>query len=326
MNTLTDIDLLGQVRSALKFIPSRPSYHEWIMVIAAIGNSFSHDDALTLLLERFRDEEPNQHFYKLQHRLHLISLSSLFFIAKQYGYRNLSNRQRHNVPLCKDVPVISNCIYIKSTEDNLLWHFEDDVLEERAAIYQYYTKVPRQEAEKRLIIENPNAPRQRCYRIAINKSVRNKSYTPELLTTRFENLVLPVDDISSLICEEGFAFCCGVFQENEDGGFRRSNNNWIGSELLAVDIDGGMNIEEALSLPLAHEAILAYTTPSHTPKRHRFRLLFRLPHFETSPHLYKAIVQRFIEDFRADKQCSDCCRAFFGNSNATILHQRKVKL
>lgn len=62
-----------------------------------------------------------------------------------------------------------------------------------------------------------------------------------------------------------------------ESGIRKSEN-FLGADLISVDIDGGRTITETLADPIVQSyGSIWYTTPSHTPDRHRFRLIFILP-------------------------------------------------
>jgi Primase C terminal 2 (PriCT-2) len=76
-------------------------------------------------------------------------------------------------------------------------------------------------------------------------------------------------------------------------------------------------IEQALENPFIKEfGAIIYTTASHTPDWHKFRIILMLPEFVESEAL-KPLIKRVMTEFpEADQGCSDICRVFYGNTNA----------
>ena len=99
----------------------------------------------------------------------------------------------------------------------------------------------------------------------------------------------------------------------------RSSSAFRYADLAAVDIDSGLSVDDFLAHPLAAQACWVYTTASHDPEngKHRFRVLFRLPHRTTNAELFKAITTLLTRSLGGDKSCSDACRLFYGNAGAT---------
>ncbi len=77
-------------------------------------------------------------------------------------------------------------------------------------------------------------------------------------------------------------------------------------------------LEAFLDTPAAAPVALAYTSFSSTDEWNRYRLLLPLPYLETNPERYQKILKTFIAEYNADAACSDICRVYYGNSNATI--------
>ncbi|MHA6847039.1 plasmid replication protein, CyRepA1 family [Ralstonia syzygii] len=157
-------------------------------------------------------------------------------------------------------------------------------------------------------------------KIAVNRHIINKidkSDKPqaEILTTKFENLDLTPDELAAFI-NEGYPFCA------QHNGGRRKEPNFVRSGYLAVDIDGGMTLSEALDTPYVQQyASFLYTTPSHTPEKHRFRIGFQLEQAITDVQKMRAAYQGAIRRFGGDGSCKDACRLFFGSkgSNPIVL-------
>jgi hypothetical protein len=102
-----------------------------------------------------------------------------------------------------------------------------------------------------------------------------------------------------------------------DKGARRYQQHANYAELLAVDIDKGMSIDQALQHPfIAAHCGLAIESSSSSPEQHKFRLVFRLPQAITDWRLIRACNQYLIELLGvADRSCKDASRFFFGGLN-----------
>lgn len=156
-------------------------------------------------------------------------------------------------------------------------------------------------------------------KIAINKHFVNKidrknKEQLHSLTNEFDNLELTPDELAAFI-NDGRPFCA------HHHGSRKAEN-FICSDVIAVDIDDGMSLDDALQDEYVQKfASIVYTTPSHTADRHRFRIIFQLDRTITDSqdmrHAYMGVIRRF----GGDGSCKDACRLFFGSkdSNPIIL-------
>lgn len=313
-----------QAKHLLSFIPTRPDYETWIKIISAIGNSFDYSTALNLLLSHFKDEKPNEHALKLKSTLSNVSFASLVYYAQQGGYKPEKNQtisNSYNYKLIKnDLTHSENKQPIKFYDverSNILYKFKDEALEERASIMEYEGNLSRLEAERIILTETPETLRDRAYRIAVNYQVKNKTTDYKKLNENFENCVLTADEIADVIAE-GYSIICAKLKTDDKGNIKRTNESWECSELIALDIDTGLTIDECFKIPQTKYALLIYTSPSHTPDKHRFRIIFDLPYLETHSQRYREIISNFIEIYKADKQCKDLARIYFGNTNAVI--------
>jgi putative DNA primase/helicase len=70
----------------LGFIPKRPDYRDWIKVVAAVGDALPDADAIELLCEWSPEEREGEYAEKLRHRLPNVTVRTLFYLAKQYGW------------------------------------------------------------------------------------------------------------------------------------------------------------------------------------------------------------------------------------------------
>ena len=313
-------------KNLLSFIPKRPDYETWIKIISAIGNTFDYNTSLNLLLSHFEDEKPNEHAIKLQSLLKDITFGTLIYFAKQNGYKPENSKSYESINY-KPIHLKRKPDQIKfiDAKKNFLYRFKDERIEERIAILEYEGNLSRLEAERIILKDTPETPRERVYRIAVNNQVKNKTTDYKKLNDCFENQILTVSEIAENI-GNGFSIICSRLKVNDNGKVLRNNESWLCSELIALDIDTGLSIDEAFKIPQTKHALMIYTSPSHTPSQHRFRIIFDLPYLEINNKRYASIIEKFISIYNADKQCKDTSRIYFGNNNSTIFLLRTSEI
>lgn len=153
--------------------------------------------------------------------------------------------------------------------------------------------------------------------VAINRTEKNKVEDREKFKRfngTFENVDLSLVELAAEV-GQGHAFCA----QHEKNW--RSKQNFTGSGFLAVDVDEGLRLEEAL----AHEFIqrfggMIYTSPSHTEEAHRFRIVFELEEPIHDRQMMEHALTGLIRKLGGDASCKDACRLFFGNTNALATH------
>ncbi|RWE84229.1 MAG: hypothetical protein EOS63_03655 [Mesorhizobium sp.] len=97
----------------------------------------------------------------------------------------------------------------------------------------------------------------------------------------------------------------------------RSNRNFVASDVLSIDIDGTMTLDQAVDDPfVASHATFIYTTVSHTPEKHHFRIGFALERTIVDRDELRAATRSLILKFGSDPNASDPSRIFFGNRSA----------
>ncbi len=157
-------------------------------------------------------------------------------------------------------------------------------------------------------------------RLSINEGIVNK--TPLLdkrsLSEGFVTVESTLDNLAKAI-KKGFAFS----YEFKDG--RRLTKNFIGASFLAVDIDGGIALEESLKDDFIKEyCSLIYTTHSHTKEINRYRLVFVLPRFIENPLELRYATRSLASRLGGDKSVVDAARMFYGCKGAeTYIYKNK---
>lgn len=169
------------------------------------------------------------------------------------------------------------------------------------------------------------------FTIAVNNQGRDKDWDFQILTDQFLNYNLNVSQLADAI-NQGFAVVFAQMKQNEQGCIKRCSQAFLSSDIVGIDIDNSITIngkkekvpdsqyyslDNALAEPfIQSNALLIYTTASHTNECNRFRIVFRLPKIITDPKEYTFIVSALIRKYGGDKACTDPCRVFFGSSNS----------
>ena len=149
--------------------------------------------------------------------------------------------------------------------------------------------------------------------LAVNPELIDKNVTGDtaLYTTGFVNVAITPDEFAREILR-GTAYCAQLNGSRRTSHFRACN-------VASVDVDHGMTVEEALAHPFVRaHALLLYTTVSHTPEAHRFRVVFPLPKVITSAKAMRRVTVGLTRMLGGDRSATDPARIFFGNHNAEI--------
>lgn len=129
---------------------------------------------------------------------------------------------------------------------------------------------------------------------------------------------IPMEDtievLEEIVSSEGWAFS---FQFNKE---HRSTINFLATDILSVDIDGGLTIEDALKNPIVQKyGSLLYTTVSHTPDNHRFRVVFALPRTLTTSYDVEFASRALTRRLGGDPAATDAARMSYGSRGCTTM-------
>ncbi|WP_186090422.1 MULTISPECIES: plasmid replication protein, CyRepA1 family [Burkholderia] len=155
-------------------------------------------------------------------------------------------------------------------------------------------------------------------KVAINRHVKNKIARGDSIgwshaTYKFENLELAPDDFIADVAS-GYAFCAWL------KGSRKSKN-FLCMQVLAVDIDSGLTIEDVRAHPFFQKfGWFIYTTPSHQPDVHRFRIVFLMEQPIETEQRMKLVYTGIIRMFGGDRSCTDASRLFYGSEGCEVYH------
>ena len=99
----------------------------------------------------------------------------------------------------------------------------------------------------------------------------------------------------------------------------RSSSNFIGTEILAADIDGGLSLEDALKHPLVkHSASFIYTTVNHQKNSPRFRVVFALAKPILDREELSQVTTAIAARLSGDMSATDPARIFYGSKGCEI--------
>lgn len=175
------------------------------------------------------------------------------------------------------------------------------------------------------------------FKCAINKNIINKS-NPHAFG--WHNEKLTKEQLAYHIVQ-GFAFSPGILNNDGINQKKPTIADIQSAQLICVDIDNSIKSynsetrkyderrkepnEGYITFPevvnnewIRKNALLAYTTPTHTLEHHKLRIVFLLPEQITDPANYSNLTEVFIDKFGSDKSCKNIDRMFFGNNKADI--------
>ncbi len=176
----------------------------------------------------------------------------------------------------------------------------------------------------------------RQIRFAVNTHGKDKEWNQEILASKYKDKSGTLQDVFDHV-KQGHAIAAGLF-----GNRRRNKANVIGSEWVLLDIDNEklkldehgkqvflpsgkkateydpqLTLEQALEHPfIKQHCALIYTSFSHQPHWHKFRLVFLLPEYETDVGVYEAMVRLLMKHLPHDAACKDASRVFYGSTKA----------
>lgn len=338
----------------LSYLPDRPDYNTWLSAISAIGNTFDKNTALSLLKGKFREEKPNEIEEKLNYRKSETGFGTLVYLAELNGY---IKERRHYYASSdysnkKASESKKKTIVLKEKNEKFYW-FEDISIQMEYSKLVNEKGVEQIDAVNYLIEKYPEARKTQFFRVSFNKKIINKNLNPTTKrknkyycdqTYYFQNYWLTTEEIIYKL-GNGYSMSpshLDYIKESElaekvyspmayKGKIElqkliqiyqychRNSNNFIESELFAVDIDGSLTIKEALEKETSQKALILYTTSSHSTKEHRFRIIFDLPFVIRDLDFYKDVVKSFVQEYNADENCINPSIGFYGNSNGYYL-------
>jgi hypothetical protein len=197
-------------------------------------------------------------------------------------------------------------------------------------------------SDKKFICDNASSSQVKPdskIKFAFNATGSNKDWDFKKLSANFQDTEGTLEDVQQHI-KAGHAICAGLL-----GGKWRSKSNVIGSHWLLLDIDNSdvvrdaegkpikdengnsikvytpqLTIEQALAHPFIQKhCALMYTTASHKPDWHKFRLIFPLPQYVEGADTVEACTRFLMQQLPHDPACKDASRVFYGNTLAEFL-------
>lgn len=135
---------------------------------------------------------------------------------------------------------------------------------------------------------------------------------PRFYADSFEAVEVDAEEFEENI-KLGFAFSY-QFKNNY-----RNSENFLCSDVVVIDIDGGVTLGQALGNQTVKQyGTFCYTTASHNFDHHRFRLVFALPRTISDPNELKFATRALAQRLGGNKRSTDPARLFLGNSNCNF--------
>lgn len=151
------------------------------------------------------------------------------------------------------------------------------------------------------------------FKIGINPTIINKPNSSSVNhATNWQNQSLTLDQLVESI-KRGHAFSAHF----KDG--YRKTQNFICSDMIAADVDKAWTIDEMLAQSFVRDnAAFLYTTATHTPEAHRFRIVFLLERTMIDAKEWAHALAGLGRKLNADPTIKDSGRLFYGNSEANV--------
>ncbi|PUE60170.1 hypothetical protein B9Z44_11680 [Limnohabitans curvus] len=149
-------------------------------------------------------------------------------------------------------------------------------------------------------------------KVAINPNIVDKHINGDThyLGNGWKNVELSVQELIAHI-SDGHPFCAQLLSD------KRSSKNYHLTNLIAVDVDAGTTLREALENEFSQNHLtFYYTTANHTVEKNRFRLCFLVDHDITEPDDYRAIKRALGLKYCGDPSTHDPSRISYGNQQA----------
>lgn len=143
------------------------------------------------------------------------------------------------------------------------------------------------------------------------KSKEEKSKEAKYFSRPYLPEVVEVDTDEALLeVVTSFAWSPFIFKQ------ARLKDDFVSTDFLVLDIDDGLKLTDAEARIIeAGYACLAVPTTSHTPEKHRYRLIFPLSRTITKVEEFEASILDLMEAFpESDPACKDYARAFYGST------------
>lgn len=136
--------------------------------------------------------------------------------------------------------------------------------------------------------------------------------------SRWVNAKMPLTDMFEAVSYMGVSITAEL-TETEKGV--RSRDTFKSHSVVFVDIDSGMTLDDLKTNDFYCEFGAGfYTSPSHKPEHHKFRIIFVLDTPITDKDEMSSLYEALIHEFGGDASCVDPARMFFGTVDATEKH------
>lgn len=153
----------------------------------------------------------------------------------------------------------------------------------------------------------------------LNKEIAKKKGVKDPFT-EFKKFSGDINSLISII-EKGWAISPSIFEKNY-----RNKENAISSDFWIGDIDKGLRIEDFFEIDFFSKYSFIYTSPSHTPENHRFRIIIPLP--SSIDSITYEQFSDYIDDLldqKLDKAPKHSAAIFYGNDKAQFFNHENIE-
>ena len=156
--------------------------------------------------------------------------------------------------------------------------------------------------------------------ISISDKFHNKDRLGDkrVFSQSFQDKEINLDEFVKFI-KSGFAFS---YQYNNR---QRSTKHFYRTNIIAIDIDSGYELEDLLNNETVQEySLFIYTTASHTKDTPKFRVLFLTESPIVNANDIKSLNKGLTRLLNGDISATDSAHMFFGNDKADFYFNNKV--
>ena len=171
---------------------------------------------------------------------------------------------------------------------------------------------------RHLLADEDLSVSEKQYQCSVNRKLTNKNESREQSAyTHFQNTQVTGFELRDIV-QKGFAFSYAY-------SGKRKAENFKCTDIIAVDVDGGRSLEDALNDPfIQSHALFIYTTFSHTDDVNRYRIVFGLERTIDYSEVVSYVSTALARQLTGDLKATDPARIFFGCNTGTFHYFGKM--
>lgn len=348
----------SDIITMLSYIDARPDYKHWLEIISSVANYVNNDlIAEQLLLTRFREEKTGELKSKIKNRTQKHTIGTLIYFAKLGGFKfersNIRNYNDKKLIVEKKKYILPERKRLNYRFfDAVAIEYFNQILKETkcrlTASQKTLDAFPNAKKEREYTLcGNGKVVNKNCSAKIFNESKQLVKFPDyKVLNDNFYIVQATESEIIKAI-GNGFAMIFSALKNENEKVIERKIDAFLSAELFAIDIDnnvpaidenglkikdangkqifrkkttseGYLTFEDAISMELTQDCIAVYTTPTHSPDHHKFRIVFDFDEIIYSAELVKDVIKTLVNKYGADQNATSVVNVFYGNVNAKI--------